>query len=31
MLVDRARNRVSSETFAERVRRMQLSLERAAG
>ena len=30
LLVDRARDRVSSETFAERVRRMQLTLERAA-
>jgi ATP-dependent Lhr-like helicase len=31
LLVDRARDRVSSESFADRVRRMQLSLERAAG
>ena len=31
LLVDRARDRVSSETLAERIRRMQLSLERAAG
>jgi ATP-dependent Lhr-like helicase len=31
LLVDRARDRVSSESFAERVRRMQLVLERAAG
>jgi ATP-dependent Lhr-like helicase len=31
LLVDRARDRVSSESFAERVRRMQLTLERAAG
>ena len=31
LLVDRARDRVSSETLAERIRRMQLVLERAAG
>jgi ATP-dependent Lhr-like helicase len=31
LLVDRARDRVSSETIAERIRRMQLVLERAAG
>jgi len=31
LLVDRARDRVSSETLADRIRRMQLSLERAAG
>ena len=31
LLVDRARERVSSESLAERIRRMQLSLERAAG
>jgi ATP-dependent helicase Lhr and Lhr-like helicase len=31
LLVDRARQRVSSETLADRVRRMQLALERAAG
>jgi ATP-dependent helicase Lhr and Lhr-like helicase len=31
LLVDRARDRVSSETLADRVRRMQLALERAAG
>lgn len=31
LLVDRTRNRVSSESFGDRVRRMQLVLERAAG
>jgi ATP-dependent Lhr-like helicase len=31
LLVDRARERLSSETLADRVRRMQLALERAAG
>jgi ATP-dependent Lhr-like helicase len=31
LLVDRTRNKVSSESLADRVRRMQLSLERAAG
>jgi ATP-dependent Lhr-like helicase len=31
LLVDRARERVSSETLADRIRRMQLALERAAG
>jgi len=31
LLVDRARERVSSEALADRVRRMQLVLERAAG
>jgi ATP-dependent Lhr-like helicase len=31
LLVDRARERVSSESLGERVRRMQLALERAAG
>jgi ATP-dependent helicase Lhr and Lhr-like helicase len=31
LLVDRTRDRVSSETLADRVRRMQLALERAAG
>ena len=31
LLVDRARDRVSSETLADRIRRMQLVLERAAG
>lgn len=31
LLVDRARDRISSETLADRIRRMQLSLERAAG
>jgi ATP-dependent Lhr-like helicase len=31
LLVDRTRERVSSESLAERVRRMQLALERAAG
>ena len=31
LLVDRTRNRVSSETLADRIRRMQLALERAAG
>ena len=31
LLVDRARDRVSSETLADRIRRMQLALERAAG
>ena len=30
-LIDRTRNRVSSETLAERIKRMQLALERAAG
>jgi ATP-dependent Lhr-like helicase len=31
LLVDRLRERVSSEQLADRVRRMQLQLERAAG
>jgi ATP-dependent Lhr-like helicase len=31
LLVDRTRDRVSSESLADRVRRMQLALERAAG
>lgn len=31
LLVDRARDRLSSETLADRIRRMQLALERAAG
>ena len=31
LVVDRARDRVSTESFADRVRRMQLTLERAAG
>ncbi len=31
LLVDRARERVSSETLGERIRKMQLVLERAAG
>jgi ATP-dependent Lhr-like helicase len=31
LLVARARERVSSETFAERIRKMRLALERAAG
>jgi ATP-dependent Lhr-like helicase len=31
LLVDRARDRVSSESLVDRVRRMQLALERAAG
>ncbi len=31
LLVDRTRNKVSSETLADRIRRMQLALERAAG
>ena len=31
LLVDRARERVSSETLAERIGKMQLALERAAG
>jgi ATP-dependent Lhr-like helicase len=31
LLVDRTRNRVSSETLADRIRRMQVALERAAG
>jgi ATP-dependent Lhr-like helicase len=31
LLVDQTRNRVSSESLGERVRRMQLALERAAG
>lgn len=31
LLVDRARERVSSESLADRVRKMQLQLERAAG
>jgi ATP-dependent Lhr-like helicase len=31
LLVDRARERVSSESLAERIRKMQLVLERAAG
>jgi len=31
LLVDRSRERVSSESLADRIRRMQLALERAAG
>ncbi|NUQ19698.1 MAG: ligase-associated DNA damage response DEXH box helicase [Gemmatimonadaceae bacterium] len=31
LLVDRARNRVSSESLGDRIRKMQLALERAAG
>jgi ATP-dependent Lhr-like helicase len=31
LLVDRVRERVSSEKLADRIRRMQLALERAAG
>ena len=31
LLVDRTRERVSSESLADRVRRMQMALERAAG
>ena len=31
LLVDRTRNKVSSETLADRIRRMQLVLEKAAG
>lgn len=31
LLVDRTRERVSSESFADRIRRMQLALEREAG
>jgi ATP-dependent helicase Lhr and Lhr-like helicase len=31
LLVDRTRDRVSSETVADRIRRMQMALERAAG
>ena len=31
LLVDRTRDRVSSESFAERIRKMRLALERAAG
>jgi ATP-dependent Lhr-like helicase len=31
LLVDRARERVSSESLTDRIRRMQLALERAAG
>jgi ATP-dependent helicase Lhr and Lhr-like helicase len=31
LLVDRARQKVSSETLADRVRKMQLALEREAG
>ncbi|MEO7083901.1 MAG: DNA ligase-associated DEXH box helicase, partial [Gemmatimonadaceae bacterium] len=31
LLVDRTRERVSSESLSDRIRRMQLSLERAAG
>jgi ATP-dependent Lhr-like helicase len=31
LLVDRTRNRVSSEKLADRIRRMQVALERAAG
>src|SRR5690606_21641715 len=31
LLVDRTRERVSTESLADRVRRMQLTLERAAG
>lgn len=31
LLVDRNRERVSSESFADRIRRMQLALEKAAG
>jgi ATP-dependent Lhr-like helicase len=31
LLVDRTRERVSSESLVDRIRRMQLALERAAG
>ena len=31
LLVDRARERVSSESLTDRIRRLQLALERAAG
>jgi len=31
LLVDRTRNKVSSEKLADRIKRMQLALERAAG
>ena len=31
LLVDRTRERVSSESLTDRIRRMQLALERAAG
>ena len=31
LLVDRTRNKVSSEKLVDRIRRMQLALERAAG
>ena len=31
LLVDRTRNKVSSEKLADRIARMQLALERAAG
>ena len=31
LLVDRTRERVSSESMADRIRRMQVALERAAG
>ncbi len=31
LLVDRTRDRVSTESLADRVKRMQLALERAAG
>jgi ATP-dependent Lhr-like helicase len=31
LLVDRTRDRVSSETLGERIRKMQLALEKAAG
>ena len=31
LLVDRTRNKVSSEKLSDRIKRMQLALERAAG
>ena len=31
LLVDRTRNKVSSEKLGDRIKRMQLALERAAG
>ena len=31
LLVDRTRNKLSSESLADRVRRMQVALEKAAG
>ena len=31
LLVDRTRNKLSSESLADRVKRMQVALERAAG